>query len=513
MTRAGRLAGRIGLPLFGGALVGCSLPPVSFWPLGVLGMAAVVVSLKGRSLRGRLAAGLWAGIGQFAVGVAWAIQFNAAGYVVLVIVESLIVAVGAGLVPPSGPLRVPAAAAAFTLAEWVRESWPFGGLPLGSAALGQVGGPLQFAARLGGPLLVVFVLALSGGAVGELVLAGTRRRDGGSPASLFPSLSYLVAAGALAGAGAVTGPATAAGAPRLRVAIVQGGGQRGLSQLQVPPSRVFEAALSETARITGRPSLIVWPEDVVAMGPTRFVGSRAEALLAGIARRRHSTLVAGVTEDVGATRFRNEVVALSPSGRLVATFEKVHRVPFGEYVPYRSFFSHFANLRDIPRDAIAGHGSGMIATPAGRFAVLVSYEVFFADRGRSGVRAGGRLILVPTNTSSYSSSQAPSQEIAASRLQAIEEGRYLLQAAPTGYSAVISSSGAVLQRTALSTPAVLEASVPLLSTPTPFEESGELPVLAAGAALVLLAWLVRSAPRRSGGRDEADRRRAKTLSA
>ena len=500
MTRAGRLARRIGLPLFGGALVGCSLPPVSFWPLGVLGMAAVVTALKGRPLGGRLAAGLWAGLGQFAIGIAWAIQFNAAGYVVLVVVESLIVAVCAALVPPSGPLRVPAAAAAFTLAEWVRESWPFGGLPLGSAALGQIGGPLQFAARLGGPLLVVFVLALSGGALGELVLAGLargRRGDEGSSASLFGSLSCLVAAAALAGAGAVTGPTVSAGAPHLSVAVVQGGGQRGLSQLQVPPSRVFEAALRETARVSGHPSLILWPEDVVAMGPTPFVGSQAEALLAAVARERHATLVAGVTEDVGATRFRNEVVALSPSGRLVATFEKVHRVPFGEYVPYRSFFSHFANLRDVPRDAIPGHGSGMIATPAGRFAVLVSYEVFFAERGRSGVRAGGRLILVPTNTSSYSSSQAPAQEIAASRLQAIEEGRYLLQAAPTGYSAVISPSGAVLQRTPLSVPAVLEASVPLLSTPTPFEESGELPVLVASALLVLLAWLVR-APRNAG---------------
>ena len=66
-------------------------------------------------------------------------------------------------------------------------------------------------------------------------------------------------------------------------------------------------------------------------------------------------------------------------------------MPFGEYVPWRSFFSHLANLQAIPRDAIAGHGSGMMATPAAKLAVLVSYEVFFPDRGRSGVRAGGEL--------------------------------------------------------------------------------------------------------------------------
>ena len=175
-----------------------------------------------------------------------------------------------------------------------------------------------------------------------------------------------------------------------------------------------------------------------------------------------------MTEPVGTTRFRNEIVAFSPSGRIVAEFEKVHRVAFGEYVPWRGFFAHFANLKDVPRDAIAGDGTGMIATPAGRFAVLVSFEVFFGDRGRSGVRAGGEVVLVPTNTSSYSNDQAPAQEIAASRLQALEEGRFVLQAAPTGYSAVVNPAGDVLQQTQLSKPAVLVASVPLEGGSTVF---------------------------------------------
>ncbi len=235
----------------------------------------------------------------------------------------------------------------------------------------------------------------------------------------------------------------------LRVALVQGGGTRGLSDLEIPPSVVYTAALRATRRVRPPVDLVLWPEDVVALsGPLR--GSPESGQLAAIARRLRATLVAGVTETVGAKGFRNEIVAYSPSGALAAVFEKVHRVPFGEYVPWRSFFSHLANLRAIPRDAVAGHGSGLMATPAGDLAVLVSYEVFFPDRGRSGVRAGGRIIVVPTNTSSYPSEQAPAQEIAASRLQAIEEGRDLLQVAPTGYSAVIDNRGRVLQETSLS---------------------------------------------------------------
>ena len=262
----------------------------------------------------------------------------------------------------------------------------------------------------------------------------------------------------------------------LRVAIVQGGGRRGLSDVQVSASDVYAAALRATTIVHPPVELVLWPEDVVALGEP-LKGSPQAAQLSAIARRLHTTLVAGITEPVGATQFRNEIVTYSPSGALVAVFEKVHRVPFGEYVPWRSFFSHLANLEAIPRDAIPGHGSGMISTPVGRVAVLVSYETFFPDRGRSGVTAGGRLILVPTNTSSYSSEQAPAQEMAASRLQAIEEGRDLLQAAPTGYSAVVDNRGDVLRLTRLSVSAVLRATVALRDGTTLYTRFGDLPTV------------------------------------
>ncbi len=471
--------------LVGGALVGLSLPPIGAWPVGVAGLGLVLASFA-QPWKRRLLAGFLAGLGQFSIGLAWAIQFNDAGYVALVILESGLLALAALLVPRRGPLFLPAGASLLALFEWARDSWPFGGLPLGSAALGQTGGPFQFAARLGGPILVVFAAALAGGGIVRLLLLAGSRRGGGS----YQALACLVGAAALAGAGGVAASGVPAGARRLSVALVQGGGRRGLTALQVPPSLVFDAAVRETTKVSGHPSLILWPEDVVGLGAEPFKGSRAEAVLEAIAQRHRATLVAGVTYDVGRTRFRNEVVAISPAGRLVATFEKVHRVPFGEYVPLRGLFKHLANLKAVPRDAIPGHGSGLIRTPAGNFAVLVSYEVFFANRGRSGVRAGGRVILVPTNTSSYSNDQAPSQEIAASRLQALEEDRYLLQVAPTGYSAVVSPSGVVSHRSRLSRPDVIETSVPMLSATTPYADLGELPTLLGAGAVAALGWLL-----------------------
>jgi apolipoprotein N-acyltransferase len=275
----------------------------------------------------------------------------------------------------------------------------------------------------------------------------------------------------------------------VRVAAVQGGGVRGLSKSQVDPAVVYAAQFAATAQIPahdgGRPpTLVVWPEDVVSLD-TPLDGSQAEKDLSSLAVRVHATLEVGVTETVPGRRFRNEVVAFSPSGALVGRFEKVHRVPFGEYIPYRGFFKHLADLSAVPLDAVPGHGDGVLHTPAGPLGTMVSYEVFYADRGRTTTRAGAQLLTDPTNTSSYLTSQVPTQEIAAARLQAIAEGRDLVQAAPTGFSAFVDHRGRVLARTTLADRAVIVADLAMRDGRTYYERAGDLPVLAlAGLSLV-----------------------------
>jgi len=109
--------------------------------------------------------------------------------------------------------------------------------------------------------------------------------------------------------------------------------------------------------------------------------------------------------------------------------------------------------------------------------------VFYAGRGRVATRSGARLLVVPTNTSSYRTSQVPTQEVAAARLQAIAEGRDLVQAAPTGFSAVVDNHGRVLARSALAVRAVIVDDVALRRGATVYERLGDLP-------LVLVAVLV-----------------------
>ncbi|HEX4978821.1 MAG TPA: apolipoprotein N-acyltransferase, partial [Acidimicrobiales bacterium] len=192
----------------------------------------------------------------------------------------------------------------------------------------------------------------------------------------------------------------------------------------------------------------------------------------------------GVTEDAGDDGFENNAVVWSPDGEIVDGFTKVRRVPFGEYVPLRGLLDDLVDLSVLPRDAVAGDGDGTVDTPTGRFAVAISYEVFFSDRARSGVRAGGEVLLVPTNASSYTTSQVPTQEVAAAQLRAWETGRWVLQAAPTGYSAVIDERGEVLQRSVLGERELLHASVPRRSGDTVYVRLGDAPLLAVALAMI-----------------------------
>jgi len=182
----------------------------------------------------------------------------------------------------------------------------------------------------------------------------------------------------------------------------------------------------------------------------------------------------------------------------------VHRVPFGEYVPARSLLGAVADLSAIPRDAVAGTGAGTVDSPIGRLGVLISYEVFFADRARDAVRAGGRLLLVPTNASSYRDAQVPAQEVAAARLRALETGRWVVQVAPTGYSAVVDQRGRIRAQGGLGGPAVLQTDVDLRGGDTLAVALGPAPWL----VLALVALVLMNKPERFASRFVARRRPA-----
>ena len=471
------------------------------WPLGVAGAALLAASLDGaRPLPRRLLLGLGAGLGLYVPGLWWMGDFSLPGYVVATMLQAAILAVAlalaggalrsghagralrsghAGRALRSGHAgRLVAFPAALVLAEAVRGAWPFGGMPLTGIDLGQVAGPFGPAARLGGRLLLVALVGLAGAG-----LAALARR------ALVPAGVALLVVAAVSVAGAAAPDGSSAGT--LRVAAVQGGGSRGVRAVDRPPPAVVNGHLRTAARIApGSVDLVLLPEDVIDVeGPV--AGSPEDQAVAEVARTLEATVVAGVVEDVGEDRFRNAAVAWDRTGTRVARYDKVHRVPFGEYVPARGLVDRVADLSVIPRDALPGRGTGLLATPAGPMAVVISFEVFFADRARAAVRAGGQVLLVPTNASSYRDDQVPAQEVAAARLRALETGRWVVQSAPTGYSALIDHRGRVLALSGLGGAEVLEGDVGRRTGHTVHTRLGPAPTVVLAVLVLGGSWLRR----------------------
>jgi apolipoprotein N-acyltransferase len=473
-----------------GAVAALSLPPWGWWPLGVAGLAVAAAVLERAgdaraSTASRALAGLCFGLGMFLPGLWWVTEFHAVGYVALTLLQTSFFVAAFALCR-----RWWSFPGAVVLAEAARSAVPFGGLPLGGLALGQAGGPFVASARVGGALLVLGVVA----ALATALAAAPAWRS--RPRRVVPAL-VAVAITAI-GWAAPGGRAVEAGG-RFEAALVQGGGPRGFRATETDAGDVFDRHVRASERLPSAGlDLVLWPENAVDV-PSLHGSAEADEL-AAIARRTGATVVAGVTEDSAhdPERFVNVAVVWSPRGEVTGRYVKTHRVPFGEYVPGRALFERLVDLSVLPRDAVAGTRDGVVLTRAGRMAVAISYEVFFADRSRSGVRAGGVALLVPTNAASFGTSQVPTQEVAAARLRAWETGRWVLQAAPTGYTAAIDHRGRVVERSTLGRAEIVRATVERRAGLTWYARFGDAPVVLVALVLLALPWLTLARQGRPG---------------
>lgn len=458
------------LAAFGGLVAAAALQPVGLWPAGLVGAGVLVLAWSLAPGRGaRALAGFTWTMAMLLCTTLWVIDFQAVGYVVLALLGASFFTAAGALVPAGGGAwGAVGAAGAITVAEALRSRVPFQGFPMGGLPQGQAGGPLAATARLGGTTLVTLAAALVGAGLAQAV----RRRPVQACVLLLVPL-LVTAVSATLPAGKPVGS--------LRVAVVQGGGERGTRAVTTADREVLERHLTASRTIPpGTVDVVLWPENAVSLdGPT--AGSPEGEELAAEARRLGAMLLVGVVEDVPPDRFRNAQLAFDPSGQLVGRYDKVHRVPFGEYAPLRELVAKVADLSLLPRDAIPGDGPGILPAPAAvgsvPLGVVISYEVFFGDRSRSAIRNGGQVLLVPTNAASYETSQVPDQEVAAARLRAWETGRDVVQAAPTGFSAFLRPDGEVVQRSDLGAQQVLTGVVALRTGTTPYLRTGDQPWL------------------------------------
>ncbi len=475
--------------IIAGLLVAFSLPPWGWWPLAYVGVASFA-TCKPNSNRARFMFGTMFALAWLAPGMAWMWFLTAPGYVIAALLFSALhglAAVITGAVTDQHKHRAVIGPLTHTLAEALRFSFPFGGVPLATLAISQAASPIAPIVRVGGPLLLTYIVLQIGFLLASLRHTETPRRSMRAVLLAVVAVAVLPITGLIAPHGKDIGRS-------LNVAAVQGGGPQGTLAINTNSRDVVIRHLDATQKIAvastsneGKLDLVVWPENVIDV--SSFSSSIERTEVEAQAARLNAPFLVGITEDFDNRFFTNAQVVVNTDGSLGDRYDKVRRVPFGEFVPMRGLLEAVgAPVDRIPRDAKAGHDTAILRAADTTIAVVISWEVFFAGRANEGIEQGATLLVNPTNGSSYTGTILQSQQIASSRLRALETGRWLVQVSPTGFSAFVSPNGQVFDRTGVSEQRVITRQVQLRSGRTIYSYLGDMPfvVIMIASLLALL---------------------------
>jgi apolipoprotein N-acyltransferase len=523
--RAGRLARREAWRTAGAVAAGIALalafPPYGLWPLSLPAVAALSLFTRGRSKRQGAWTGFAFGWPFFGVLLKWLHVVGWDAALGLAFIEALfLVALGAALALTSRVRLWPLWGACLWVAEeWARDRVPFGGFPWGRLAFANTGSPFTPLAAVGGAPLVTFAVALTGTLLAAAVVAAPRPRATAGAGGLRPWLplaASLVAATAVTAAGYVVPVPTKPDATT-NVAVVQGSVQQPGMDFLGRPMKILDNHVDATLDLARkvkegkakRPDLVIWPENSSDLDPFSWpeAGDRIDKAVRAIGV---PVLVGALVDDPHHKGYvRNEGIVWDPKTGPGASYTKQHPVPFGEYVPYRKELSKIiTRLQRIPRDFYPGDHTGVLKTGPARLGDVICFEVAYDEIPRDTVNAGGRVLVVQTNNATYGRTGQPQQQLAMSKLRAVEHGRAVVTAATSGISAIVEPDGTVAQRTKEFTRDVLTARLPLRDGTTLADRVGAAPEWALAMVGVLScagAWFAgRRGPgagRREQGRD------------
>ncbi|HEY6273968.1 MAG TPA: apolipoprotein N-acyltransferase [Terriglobales bacterium] len=210
-------------------------------------------------------------------------------------------------------------------------------------------------------------------------------------------------------------------------------------------SQLSTAAASGTVR--GGPGLIIWPE---SPAPFEAGEPRLERTLAGIAQSTDSYLVVGATAAApagpGQARYFNSALVLDPSGRSLGRYDKIHLVPFGEYVPLRDLLFFARNLTNQVGDFSRGTERKVFDLNGARAGVNICYETVFPEDVREFVANGAQVLINISDDAWYGESGASPQQWQMARMRAIENHRWVLVATNSGITGSIDPGGRIVAR-------------------------------------------------------------------
>ncbi|MCK9900733.1 apolipoprotein N-acyltransferase [Frankia sp. Cpl3] len=479
-----------------GLLLYLASPPVGLWPLAPLAVALLTLTVHNRPLRASYGLGLLFSLAFMLPLLRFVSFVGVDGWIVLSAAEAAILA----LIAPATTLayRLPApwlwAGAAWVAQEALRGRAPFGGFPWGRLAFSQPDSPYTGLAALGGAPLVTFAVATT-----ATLLATTALTVRRTPAPRVAAAAAGATALTLAGLAIPlpTGPQRGT----LQVAAIQGnvpeaGGYDALGEaFQVTANHVTgteRLAADVRAGRTPQPDLVLWPENSSDIDPLTSPTAHA-ALTRAATAARAPLLIGAVLDGPGDRHVRNAGLIWTTDGPTGAMYVKRHPVPFAEYLPGRALLekliSRFAE--EMPNDFLAGTGHGALPVAGTTIGDVICFEVAYDGLVRDNVTRGAELLVIQTNNASFGRKGESEQQLAMSRLRAVEHGRATVQVSTSGESALIAPDGTILTQTGLYEAGILTAPLPLRTSHTLATRLGIVPeaVLTALGALSMIAAL------------------------
>lgn len=379
----------------------------------------------------------------------------------------------ARLRPGVAPL---AAAAAFTLCEWLRSIGVLG-FPFVQLGYSQVGSGLAPLAAFAGSYGVTFAVCVLGAYLAHALGA----RDA---AALRRGAIAWGTVAACAAAAWIAWPARHTAPPTMKVSAIQAN----IPQLLKWTPAAQVRAIREYSQITAEaaathPALVVWPESVIPVNLNS--NPLLIAQFAQLARTINATLVVGTNDYIGNTPY-NDLYVFSPAGMPEHIYTKRQLVPFAEHLPapwlaklpFASLVSQYGT----------GHDPSVYPTAQFSFAPLICWESAFADLAHDQLRRGAQSLVIATDDAWFGETEGPFEHAQIAQMRAIEAGTWVVRAAATGISGIIAPDGSFTARSTIDTVATVNGAI----GPPPgslFAKIGPAPVTALIAAVYVLAMI------------------------
>jgi apolipoprotein N-acyltransferase len=456
-----------------GLLAAAAFPPFSIWPLAWVAWVPLLLALRGRSPRAAFLPGFTSGLVAWVATLPWiVIVVHVYGHAPLAFAVLVLFALSAylALYPAVWAVGVACAARAgagacvwlgaglWVALEFLR-TYLLSGFPWAILANSQAGVvPIIQIAEWTGAYGVSFLLILASLSIAGVLAAMVEGKRVQEAWFRLGVVALFVAVVFSYGQGRRDAIATRMKARHpLTVALIQG---------NIPQDVKWDAAfvlgslqryLALTAEATKKkPDLIVWPE-----AATTFFFQDEPRLAARIFKAadaaRAPIFFGGSAYRVEAeggrrrARYFNSAYLVAPGGRLLGRYDKIHLVPFGEYVPFRRYLPFLPRVATgiAGEDFTPGDGQELLRVGGRKLGALICYEAIFPALSRRLERRGAQLLINITNDAWFGRSGAPGQHLEAAVFRAVEGRIGIARAANTGISALIQPTGEVTLRTAL----------------------------------------------------------------